>query len=73
MKITLICSTLKIGNKSFSLKPLIGCPFGSLFQIENGGNGPELARVMPSREEEGFDSLLWILLMNWFHLCGKNV
>ncbi|XP_004152653.1 tRNA (adenine(58)-N(1))-methyltransferase non-catalytic subunit trm6 isoform X2 [Cucumis sativus] len=46
-------STLKIGNKSFSLKPLIGCPFGSLFQIENGGNGPELARVMPSREEEG--------------------
>lgn len=44
-------STLKIGNKSFSLKPLIGCPFGSLFQIENGGNGPHLARVMPSREE----------------------
>lgn len=44
-------STFKIGNKSFSLKPLIGCPFGSLFQIENGGNGPHLARVMPSREE----------------------
>lgn len=46
-----LASTLKIGNKSYSLKPLIGCPFGSLFQIENGANGLHLARVMPSREE----------------------
>ncbi|XP_022144389.1 tRNA (adenine(58)-N(1))-methyltransferase non-catalytic subunit trm6 [Momordica charantia] len=44
-------STLKIGNKSYSLKPLIGCPFGSLFQIENVAGGPHLSRVMPSREE----------------------
>lgn len=45
-------STLKIGNKSYSLKPLIGRPFGSLFQIESGDNGQHLACVTPSREEE---------------------
>ena len=50
-KNTLICSTLKIGNKSYSLKPLIGRPFGSLFQIESGDNGQNLACITPSREE----------------------
>ncbi|XP_071703267.1 uncharacterized protein [Rutidosis leptorrhynchoides] len=38
-------SVLKIGNKNYSLQPLIGSPFGSLFQVENGINGPCLSQV----------------------------
>jgi tRNA (adenine-N(1)-)-methyltransferase non-catalytic subunit len=45
-----ICRTLKIGNKNFSLRPLIGCPFGSSFQIENGTEGLCLCRFVPSTE-----------------------
>ncbi|GKV17862.1 hypothetical protein SLEP1_g28317 [Rubroshorea leprosula] len=44
-------STLKIGNKNCSLQPLIGCPFGSLFQVENGKKGPYLSRIIPSTED----------------------
>lgn len=44
-------ATLKIGNKNCSLQPLIGCPFGSLFQVEDGNKGPYLARVLPSAED----------------------
>ncbi|CAL5383470.1 unnamed protein product [Camellia sinensis] len=36
-------SSLKIGNKNFLLQPLIGRPFGSLFQVENGKEGPFLS------------------------------
>lgn len=36
-------SSLKIGNKNCLLQPLIGCPFGSLFQVENGKEGPFLS------------------------------
>ncbi|KAI5590045.1 hypothetical protein BDE02_05G202800 [Populus trichocarpa] len=43
-------STLKIGKKKYSLRPLIGCPFGSSFQIENGTEGPYLSRFIPSTE-----------------------
>lgn len=43
-------STLKIGNKTCSLQPLVGCPFGSLFQIEDGDKGPCLSRFIPSVE-----------------------
>ncbi|KAK4419587.1 tRNA (adenine(58)-N(1))-methyltransferase non-catalytic subunit trm6 [Sesamum alatum] len=43
-------SKIKIGNNSCSLQPLIGCPFGSLFQVEVGGDGPFLSRVIPSTE-----------------------
>ncbi|XP_062163200.1 uncharacterized protein LOC133870157 isoform X2 [Alnus glutinosa] len=43
-------STLKIGNKSYNLQPLIGCPFGSLFQVENGDKGPYLSRFILSIE-----------------------
>lgn len=43
-------STLKIGNKTYSLQPLIGCPFGSLFQVENGDKGHCLARFVPTVE-----------------------
>ncbi|KAA8537527.1 hypothetical protein F0562_027135 [Nyssa sinensis] len=43
-------STLKIGNKNCSLQPLIGYPFGSLFQLENGTKGPCLSRVLPATE-----------------------
>ncbi|KAL8255100.1 hypothetical protein R6Q59_033321 [Mikania micrantha] len=38
-------SIVKIGNKNYPLQPLIGCPFGSVFQVENGINGPCLSRV----------------------------
>ncbi|KAG9443002.1 hypothetical protein H6P81_018856 [Aristolochia fimbriata] len=38
-------STLKVGNKKCSLRPLIGCPFGSLFQVDNGPKGPFLSLV----------------------------
>lgn len=43
-------STLKIGNKKCSLQPLIGCPFGSLFQVESGKEGPFLTRFVPNAE-----------------------
>ncbi|KAM7257060.1 hypothetical protein ACFE04_012801 [Oxalis oulophora] len=36
-------ATLKIGNKNYSLKPLIGSPFGSLFQADNGKQLPCLS------------------------------
>ncbi|KFK37363.1 hypothetical protein AALP_AA4G246900 [Arabis alpina] len=42
---------LKIGNKNYSLKPLIGAPFGSLFQVENGEDGSFLSRVLPIKQE----------------------
>ncbi|KAK9946948.1 hypothetical protein M0R45_012385 [Rubus argutus] len=41
---------LKIGNKNCSLQPLIGCPFGSFFRVENGSEGPYLSRYTPSTE-----------------------
>ncbi|XP_060199819.1 uncharacterized protein LOC132628112 [Lycium barbarum] len=43
-------STLKIGNKKCSLQPLIGCPFGSLFQVESGKEGTILSRFVPNAE-----------------------
>ncbi|CAK7346221.1 unnamed protein product [Dovyalis caffra] len=43
-------SNLKIGNKNYSLRPLIGCPFGSSFQTGNGTEGHCLSRVIPSTE-----------------------
>ncbi|KAF8377836.1 hypothetical protein HHK36_031221 [Tetracentron sinense] len=44
-------STLKIGDKNCSLRPLIGCPFGSLFQVESGSKGPFLTRVLATPED----------------------
>ncbi|GAV69049.1 Gcd10p domain-containing protein [Cephalotus follicularis] len=44
-------ATLKIGNKNCSLHPLVGCPFGSLFQVENKKEGPNLCRFVPSTED----------------------
>ncbi|KAK6938951.1 tRNA (adenine(58)-N(1))-methyltransferase non-catalytic subunit TRM6, partial [Dillenia turbinata] len=44
-------ATLKIGNKNCSLRPLIGCPFGSLFQVETGDKGPFLSRLLHSSED----------------------
>ncbi|XP_055835918.1 uncharacterized protein LOC129904376 isoform X3 [Solanum dulcamara] len=43
-------STLKIGNKKCSLQPLIGCPFGSLFQVESGKEGSFLTRFVENAE-----------------------
>ncbi|KAF8051728.1 hypothetical protein N665_1672s0005 [Sinapis alba] len=42
---------LKIGNKRYSLKPLIGAPFGSLFQVETGEEGSFLSRILPVKKE----------------------
>lgn len=50
----LVCRTLKLGNKNCSLQPLIGCPFGSLFQAENGDRGLYLSRVLPTTEGSFF-------------------
>ncbi|CAI9270485.1 unnamed protein product [Lactuca saligna] len=44
-------SIVKIGNKNYPLRPLIGCPFGSLFQVENGANGPSLACITSTAED----------------------
>ncbi|KAL8514674.1 hypothetical protein ACS0TY_013675 [Phlomoides rotata] len=41
---------IKIGNKNCSLQPLIGCPFGSSFQVEVGEDVPFLSRVVPTTE-----------------------
>jgi tRNA (adenine-N(1)-)-methyltransferase non-catalytic subunit len=43
-------SKLTLGNKECSLQPLIGCPFGSLFQAENGEKRLYLSRVLPTAE-----------------------
>ncbi|KAJ3706202.1 hypothetical protein LUZ61_009907 [Rhynchospora tenuis] len=41
-------ASIKIGNKKCSLRPLVGCPFGSLFTVETGPGGPHLSRSAPS-------------------------
>ncbi|XP_012835735.1 PREDICTED: tRNA (adenine(58)-N(1))-methyltransferase non-catalytic subunit trm6 isoform X1 [Erythranthe guttata] len=46
---------IKIGNKNCSLQPLIGCPFGSSFQVDVGEDGPFLSRVGPA--SEGYNNL----------------
>ncbi|XP_020593940.1 tRNA (adenine(58)-N(1))-methyltransferase non-catalytic subunit trm6 isoform X2 [Phalaenopsis equestris] len=50
--------TLKIGNKKCSLRPLVGCPFGSLFRVEIGPNGSVLARCFPSSSLVGNAAIL---------------
>ncbi|XXG40270.1 hypothetical protein AAC387_Pa01g1032 [Persea americana] len=45
-------STIKIGNKKCCLSPLIGCPFGSLFQVETGPKGPYLLRLSATEAAE---------------------
>nr|GMC54904.1 tRNA (adenine(58)-N(1))-methyltransferase non-catalytic subunit trm6 [Ipomoea batatas] len=52
----LFCRRLKIGNKNYSLQPLIGCPYGSLFQVESGEGGPILARVSPTIEGNNLEA-----------------
>ncbi|XP_062077947.1 uncharacterized protein LOC133782627 [Humulus lupulus] len=55
-------ATLKIGNKNYSLQPLIDCPFGSVFRVETGSGGSCLTRSSPSsegnnaQESNGFQS-----------------
>lgn len=38
-------ATLKIGADTCSLTPMIGCPFGALFQVERGPKGLYLSRI----------------------------
>ncbi|CAH8325287.1 unnamed protein product [Eruca vesicaria subsp. sativa] len=49
-------STLKIGNTKYSLKPLIGAPFGSLFQVETGEDVSFLSRILPVKKEESISN-----------------
>ncbi|KAG6432044.1 hypothetical protein SASPL_103617 [Salvia splendens] len=46
-------SKIKIGDKNCSLLPLIGCPFGSSFQVEVGAEGPFLAPLIPNAQGNG--------------------
>ncbi|KAH9289132.1 hypothetical protein KI387_033249, partial [Taxus chinensis] len=41
-------ATLKIGNLKCSLAPMIGSPYGALFQVERGSKGPYLSRLSAS-------------------------
>lgn len=47
-----LAATLKIGKKNCSLKPIIGCPFGSLFRVENAKDGPYLSRVVVTEQDD---------------------
>ncbi|KAJ4965406.1 hypothetical protein NE237_017255 [Protea cynaroides] len=59
-------STVKInGNKKCPLQPLIGCPFGSLFQVESSLKGPYLCRVTAPAEDA--------IALNVPHLNPVNV
>ncbi|CAH8266083.1 unnamed protein product [Arabidopsis lyrata] len=49
---------LKIGNKNYSLKPLIGAPFGSLFQVETGEDGSFLSRIFPIKQENSSNNVM---------------
>ncbi|XP_023639619.1 tRNA (adenine(58)-N(1))-methyltransferase non-catalytic subunit trm6 isoform X2 [Capsella rubella] len=49
---------LKIGNKNYSLKPLIGAPFGSLFQVESGEDGSFLSRILPIKKENDHNNVM---------------
>ncbi|GLJ40363.1 hypothetical protein SUGI_0830410 [Cryptomeria japonica] len=40
--------TLKIGKLKCSLTPMIGSPYGTLFQVERGPKGPYLSRISAS-------------------------
>lgn len=43
-------ATMKLGKDKCLLKPLIGAPFGSVFQLENGKGGPFLSRMLRTAE-----------------------
>uniref|UniRef100_A0A1J3GLA5 tRNA (adenine(58)-N(1))-methyltransferase non-catalytic subunit TRM6 n=1 Tax=Noccaea caerulescens TaxID=107243 RepID=A0A1J3GLA5_NOCCA len=49
---------LKIGNKNYSLKPLIGAPFGSLFQVESGEEGSFLSRILPVKQGNNSSNII---------------
>ncbi|KAF9618454.1 hypothetical protein IFM89_001177 [Coptis chinensis] len=47
-------STLKIGDKKCSLGQLIGCPFGSTFQLDStGSSAPYLSRILVENNNQG--------------------
>ncbi|CAH8383748.1 unnamed protein product [Eruca vesicaria subsp. sativa] len=48
----------KIGNTKYSLKPMIGAPFGSLFQVETGEEGSFLSRVLPIKKESSSSNVI---------------
>ncbi|XP_062185795.1 uncharacterized protein LOC133889295 [Phragmites australis] len=48
-------ATVKIGNKTCSLQPLVGRPFGSLFRVGAKGLVPCAAAAAPSRDDSTRD------------------
>ncbi|KAK2452276.1 tRNA (adenine(58)-N(1))-methyltransferase non-catalytic subunit trm6 [Trifolium repens] len=40
---------LKIGNKNCSLQPLIGCPFGTVFQLDSSSDGAPFLSLFQSK------------------------
>lgn len=45
-------ATLRIGGDKCSLTPMIGCPFGALFQVERGPKGPYLSRITAASKKK---------------------
>ncbi|KAJ7529703.1 hypothetical protein O6H91_15G062800 [Diphasiastrum complanatum] len=43
-------SMVKLGNVKCSLAPLIGCPFGSIFEVSKDPKGPHLVQVSQDKE-----------------------
>lgn len=43
-------ATLKIGNTRCLLAPLIGSPYGSVFELQTGPKGPFLVRIPPDKD-----------------------
>jgi tRNA (adenine-N(1)-)-methyltransferase non-catalytic subunit len=63
--IILICSlvedrSVKVGNAKCLLDPLVGIPFGSVFEVQSGPNGHVLVRlqhpITESKEKESIES-----------------
>ncbi|XP_058725377.1 uncharacterized protein LOC131596666 [Vicia villosa] len=48
---------LKIGNKNCSLQPLIGCPFGTVFQLDTSSDGPFLSPFQPKGDVNNTDEI----------------
>ncbi|CAK8536093.1 unnamed protein product [Lathyrus sativus] len=48
---------LKIGKKNCSLQSLIGCPFGTVFQLDTSSDGPFLSPFQPEGDVNNADEI----------------
>jgi tRNA (adenine-N(1)-)-methyltransferase non-catalytic subunit len=55
--------TVKIGDKSCSLQPLVGRPFGTLFRVEPAGLVPCAAAATDAPSQGKEDSVIFRLLV----------